>query len=270
MCEYQALQSVSKQLAQQLQETQEELEAYKLYDEGNKTQIEQKGKKLEAARKKIKRRDITIEKKEMEIGPLKSQIALNCHEAEKLSRQLEVAQKRKEIYRSRANYSVTQVNKARLDAQQIDEQLQELQQASHSSIQQLEAKIKTQSVIIDKLQSENTELKEEIARLQERRVVTFEAGRYTDEVRQCYLELLSMNVGVNNVARISVERLPKYTATVQMLTELRGIAYQQIAEKLTETKHTTLHSDATTEYGQHYIWLLPNIYRGHLILPWSG
>ena len=263
MCEYQALQSVSKQLAQQLQETQEELEAYKLYDEGNKTQIEQKGKKLEAARKKIKRRDITIEKKEMEIGPLKSQIALKCHEAEKRSRQLEVAQKRKEIYRSRANYSVTQVNKARLDAQQIDEQLQELQQASHSSIQQLEAKIKAQSVTIDKLQSENTELKEEIAQLQERRVVTFEAGRYTDEVRQCYLELLSMNVGVNNVAPIirsvltniagiSVEWLPKYTATVQMLTELRGIAYQQIAEKLTETKHTTLHSDATTKYGQHY------------------
>ena len=64
MCEYQALQSVSKQLAQQLHETQEELEAYKLHDEGNKTQIEQKSKKLEAARKKIKRRDITIEKKQ--------------------------------------------------------------------------------------------------------------------------------------------------------------------------------------------------------------
>ena len=89
-----------------------------------------------------------------------------------------------------------------------------------------------------------------------------------------------MNVGVNNVAPIirsvltniagiSVEGLPKYTATVQMLTELRRIAYQQIAEKLTETKHTTLHSDATTKYGQHY-GLLPNIYRRHLILPWSG
>ena len=64
MCEYQALQSVSKQLAQQLHETQEELEAYKLHDEGNKTQTEQKSKRLEAARKKIKRRDITIEKKQ--------------------------------------------------------------------------------------------------------------------------------------------------------------------------------------------------------------
>jgi len=42
---------VSKQLAQQLNETQEELEAYKLHDEGNKTKIEQNSKKLEAARK---------------------------------------------------------------------------------------------------------------------------------------------------------------------------------------------------------------------------
>ena len=32
-----------------------------------------------------------------------------------------------------------------------------------------------------------------------RRVVTFEVGQYTDEVRLCCLELLSMNVGVNNV-----------------------------------------------------------------------
>ena len=79
-CEYQALQSVSKQLAQQLHETQEESEAYKLHDEGNKTQIEQKNKKLEAARKKIKR---TIEKKETEINPLKSQVAIKCREAEK-------------------------------------------------------------------------------------------------------------------------------------------------------------------------------------------
>ena len=75
-----------------------------------------------------------------------------------------------------------QVNKARPVAQQIDEQLKELQQASHTSIQQLEAKIKAEK-----------------AQLQERRVVTFEAGWYTDDVRYCCLEL---NVGVNNVDQI--------------------------------------------------------------------
>ena len=52
---------MSKQLAQQLNETQEELEAYKLHDEGNKTKIKENSKKLEAASKKIKRREITIE-----------------------------------------------------------------------------------------------------------------------------------------------------------------------------------------------------------------
>ena len=39
------------------------------------------------------------------------------------------------------------------------ELMNSLQQASHTSIQELEAKIKAQSVIIDKLQSENAELK---------------------------------------------------------------------------------------------------------------
>ena len=59
-------------------------------------------KKLEAARKK--RRYNNRKERSREIGPLKSQIAIKCHEAEKLSRQFDMAQMRKEIYRSRANY----------------------------------------------------------------------------------------------------------------------------------------------------------------------
>ena len=162
---------------------------------GNKTQIKQEEEAWSCKEENQKKRHNNKKKKEIEIGPLKRQIAINVMRQRNFP---DSTQMRKEI----ANISVTQVNKTRLDAQQIDEQLHELQQASHTSIQQLEAKIKAQSVIIDKLQSENAELKEEIAQLQERRVVTFEAGRYTDEVRQCCLELLSMNVGVNNVDSI--------------------------------------------------------------------
>ena len=76
-----------------------------------------KRKKLEVARKKIKRRDITTKKKkEIEIGPLKRQIAINAMRQRNFPSS---TQMRKEI----ANYSVTRVNKARLDAQRIDEQL---------------------------------------------------------------------------------------------------------------------------------------------------
>jgi hypothetical protein len=57
---------------------------------------------------------------------------------------------------------------------------------------------------------------------------TFESGKYTDDVRTCIYELLSLNVGVcnvapiissvlKNIAHISAARLPSYGLTCQML-----------------------------------------------------
>ena len=93
--------------------------------------------------------------------------------------------------------------------------------------------------------------------------MTFEHGKYSDGVRQCCLELLSMNVGVKNVdpiirtvlssiAGITVDRLPKYTTIVEMLPEMKALAYKQIAEKLQVSQQLTLHSDGTSKFGQHY------------------
>ena len=106
MCEYQALQSVSSQLEQQLQETQEELETYKLLMKATKPKSSKRVRSLKL-QGRISKGDITIEKKEVEIGPLKSQIAIKCHQAEKLSRQLDMAQMRKEMYRSEPTISDT-------------------------------------------------------------------------------------------------------------------------------------------------------------------
>ena len=93
--------------------------------------------------------------------------------------------------------------------------------------------------------------------------MTFEHGKYSDGVRQCCLELLSMNVGVKNVdpiirtvlsniAGITVDQLPKYTTIVEMLPEMKALAYKQIAEKLQVSQQLTLHSDGTSKFGQHY------------------
>ena len=93
--------------------------------------------------------------------------------------------------------------------------------------------------------------------------MTFEHGKYSDGVRQCCLELLSMNVGVKNVdpiirivlsniAGTTVDRLPKYTTIVEMLPEMKALAYKQIAEKLLVSQQLTLNSDGTSKFGQHY------------------
>ena len=72
-----------------------------------------------------------------------------------------------------------------------------------------------------------------------------------------------MNVGVKNVdpiirtvlsniAGTTVDRLPKYTTIVEMLPEMKALAYKQIAEKLLVSQQLTLNSDGTSKFGQHY------------------
>ena len=87
--------------------------------------------------------------------------------------------------------------------------------------------------------------------------------KYLDNVRQCCLELLGMNVGIKNVepvircvlkhiASLEVKELPKPTSLVHMLTEMKGLTCKQLAEELSNEDNLTLHSDGTSKFGQHY------------------
>ena len=81
------------------------------------------------------------------------------------------------------------------------------------------------------LDFENAEMSEALESiLNSEEITTFESGRYTDDVRACIYELLSLNVGVRNIAPIircvltkiahkSVSRLPSYSLTCQMILE---------------------------------------------------
>ena len=87
--------------------------------------------------------------------------------------------------------------------------------------------------------------------------------KYLDNVRQCCIELLGMNVGISNVepiircvlkhiASLEVKELPHTATLVRMLTEMKGLAYQQLSEELSKQENLTLHSDGTSKFGQHY------------------
>ena len=87
--------------------------------------------------------------------------------------------------------------------------------------------------------------------------------KYLDNVRQCCIELLSMNVGIKNVEHvircvlkhmtgIVVDELPQSTTLVRMLAEMKGLSCQQIVEELSDHDNLTLHSDGTRKFGQHY------------------
>ena len=74
---------------------------------------------------------------------------------------------------------------------------------------------------------------------------------------------MSLNVGMKNIepviravlrhimVKMEVDTLPKPSTLVEMMVQMKGLAYQQLAERLTITDKLKLHSDGTSKFGQH-------------------
>ena len=82
-------------------------------------------------------------------------------------------------------------------------------------------------------------------------------------MRQCCIELLSLNVKIKNVdptircvlkhiVSFEIKELPQTCTLTGMYAEMKGPAYHQLSEELQKGENLTLHSDGTTEFGQHY------------------
>ena len=95
---------------------------------------------------------------------------------------------------------------------------------------------------------------------------TFRKGRYSDDVRTCCYQLLSLNVGIRNIAPViravmrtlahqSIGRLPSNTVWCRMMM-LEGLSLAEIhlGEKLSDKgqDNFTVQTDGTTKYGQHF------------------
>ena len=115
---------------------------------------------------------------------------------------------------------------------------------------------------MDHLEQENTELKETVDDLH---VTTFQNGRYTDNIRACCYELLSLNVGIKKVAPIimtvlknltdlSIDKLPSKSLLCNMMVECLTLAHAQLGEELScdDKNNYTIQSDGTTKFGEHY------------------
>ena len=91
-------------------------------------------------------------------------------------------------------------------------------------------------------------------------MILFENGKYNDNVRACVYELLSLNVGIRNIAPVilcvlknmahkSVSRLPNHASTLEALIAVQA----QLGEELSQTSgFNTLQTDGTTKFGKHY------------------
>ncbi|CAC5414207.1 unnamed protein product [Mytilus coruscus] len=100
--------------------------------------------------------------------------------------------------------------------------------------------------------------------LNQREIVTFHDGRYTDIIREVYMELMCMRVGAKNVPKIiktvmekmtgmTPQRLPGSTFAKYMLLEARSVALVHLKEEIQSSEgNITVGPDGTTKFGHHY------------------
>ena len=118
------------------------------------------------------------------------------------------------------------------------------------------------------LKKENCDLEQLVSLLEDEEIVTFQDGRYCDEVREVIMDLLSMDVSMNQVNNViktvlkklankSVSRLPSMGLKSRLLLEARWLAKCQVAAAMeTDTinpdEGNCLHGDGTTKYHRKY------------------
>ncbi|XP_070576213.1 putative protein tag-278 [Ptychodera flava] len=112
---------------------------------------------------------------------------------------------------------------------------------------------------IYELENENQEMKEKIDELlqNEPDIKTFENGKYNDNIRQIYYDLLAHNVSIEscsaivksvikNLLNVEIDRLPSKSLISMMQVEALVVAQAQAASEILEQPpNNTLHSDGT-------------------------
>lgn len=103
--------------------------------------------------------------------------------------------------------------------------------------------------------------------LQDDDIQTFEGGRYTDEICETIMELLSLNVSMSKVSTVirlvlrklakkDVARMPSIGTISQFALEARHLADIEIAQSMlnntTRTLGNCIHGDGTTKYHKKY------------------
>ena len=116
------------------------------------------------------------------------------------------------------------------------------------------------------IEDHSSELQEKLSELSsEEQIETYCKGRFSDDVRTCCYELLSLNVGIRNVEPVirsvmknlvhqSIGRLPSHTALCRMTLEGLSLSEMQLGGKLSEVgqQNFTIQTDGTTKYGNHF------------------
>lgn len=100
------------------------------------------------------------------------------------------------------------------------------------------------------------ELKEKVNTTDTEEIQTFMGGKYSDEVREIYYDLLRKNVSVENCGQIiknvleklggkKVGRLPKKSSAAEMMVEAQIVSKMQVHDAMLASTNNVLHTDGT-------------------------
>lgn len=119
---------------------------------------------------------------------------------------------------------------------QMQSKLQELEEQFSKHTNALEVEVKELSDALDIARSERDKLAERLTKIQSQKLRTKEHRQlYLDQVRQCCIEVMSLNVGMKEIepvirsvlrhmVNMEVDTLPKPSSLVEMIPQMKGLA----------------------------------------------
>ena len=238
--EREAIQLVNNTLAKEVVHLQEECTAQKV-------ELSKKDEKIHALEQQYKPHNVRrrIQRKDAKITKQKECIDRQAKELK--HRDQQEAKRAKEQIRYYKQKCAQVLDQSERECEYCKDLEEELAKLKSKNIELLEA---------------NAILHDELATLKSRKLVTYVDGKYTDSMRLCVMDILSHNVGINQVepviqavlrlAELECDKLPQHTAISEMLLESRTLSQIQLAHTLTNTEYNTLHSDGTTKFGHKY------------------
>ena len=213
--------------------------------------------------KRIKRREAKFADSQEQVKVMGQEIATQSKTITKLESRLQSAHAsthalRQRVYRSNAKTEETSMQKC-----EFDSEISELERKFFSKVNELEQRIEVLITEVDIARHERDILSERLDEVKNNTIRTKQGQKFLDGVRQCCIELLSMNVAtkqvepviravLRNIASIEVGPLPKPSTLSGMLAEMKCLAYQQVSDEISSEECVTLHSDGTSKFGQHY------------------
>ena len=215
--------------------------------------------------KKLKRRDKQISDYKSEIVSLQASSEAQVEQLAKLERRLEHSQRVSERNRVASCRSSKKAMDISGEREELLCRMKDMEEHFMQYIERLETRISDLSESLDEAKCERDDLADRLHQLEIHRLSTKEhQQKYLDSIRQCCIELLSLNVGIKqvepviksvlqNIAALDVDILPAPSTLANMLAEMKGLACQQLSEVLSQEENLTLHSDGTSKYGMHYV-----------------